>query len=156
MALIPANNTPLKPDDDLAQAIDDYEKVLSAEERIQLHAQGPPDALAAFNFTTTIDRECNSRGRCCTSPRLITFLESVQHFTGVVDTFVSSHPEFAALHFPAGCLFLSIKNSVLLRDKSDNYVKKSKSKHPWHQSKLKSRKTSSKLESVRELENPEG
>ncbi|KAL9025167.1 MAG: hypothetical protein Q9196_005966 [Gyalolechia fulgens] len=97
MALVLPNNAPLKPDDNLAQAIDDYEKILSAEERIQLRTQGPPDALAAYNFTAKLDRECNSRGRRCMSPRLITFLESVQHFTGVVDTFVSSHPQFAAL-----------------------------------------------------------
>ncbi|KAL8855682.1 MAG: hypothetical protein Q9178_007693 [Gyalolechia marmorata] len=62
MALVLA---PLQPNDNLAQAIDDYEKILSAEERIQLHAQGPPDALAALNFTATIDREYNSRGRRC-------------------------------------------------------------------------------------------
>lgn len=97
MALVLANNAPPQPDDNLAQAIDDYEKILSAEERIRLHAQGPPDALAALNFTATIDKEYNSRGRRCMSPRLITFLESVQHFTGVVDTFVSSNPKFAAL-----------------------------------------------------------
>ncbi|KAL8911353.1 MAG: hypothetical protein Q9172_007688 [Xanthocarpia lactea] len=65
MALVLASNAPLEPDHNLAQAIDDYEKILSAEERIQLHAQGPPDALAALNFTATMDREYNSRGRRC-------------------------------------------------------------------------------------------
>ncbi|KAI4127094.1 MAG: hypothetical protein LQ338_003380 [Usnochroma carphineum] len=54
---------PLKPDIRLAQALDDYEKILSDEERKQLHAQGAPDAMAAINFTTVIDRECNSRRR---------------------------------------------------------------------------------------------
>ena len=30
-------------------------------------------------------------------PRLITFLESVQQFSGIVDVFVSSNPQMAAL-----------------------------------------------------------
>lgn len=97
MALVLASNPPLKPDIELAQAIDDYEKILSVEERNQLHAQGAPDAMAAINLTTIIDRECNRHRRHGIGPRLITFLESVQQLSGVVDTFISSHPEFAAL-----------------------------------------------------------
>lgn len=97
MALILANAAPLKPEVKLAQALDDYGKILSDEERKQLYAQGPLDAMAAINFTTLIDRDCTAHRRRCMGLRLITFLESVQQFSGVVDTFVSSHPEFAAL-----------------------------------------------------------
>ncbi|KAL8732018.1 MAG: hypothetical protein Q9181_004084 [Wetmoreana brouardii] len=97
MAQILANAAPLKPEVKLAQALDDYGKILSDEERRQLYDQGPPDAMAAINFTTLLDRDRSNRSRQCMGPRLITFLESVQHFSGVADTFVSSHPELAAL-----------------------------------------------------------
>ncbi|KAL8944837.1 MAG: hypothetical protein Q9211_000444 [Gyalolechia sp. 1 TL-2023] len=97
MALILANAAPLKPEVELAQALDDYGKILSDEEWKQLYAAGRPDAMAAINLTTLIDRDCSDHRRQCMGPRLITFLESVQQFSAVVDTFVSSHPEFAAL-----------------------------------------------------------
>ncbi|KAL8830901.1 MAG: hypothetical protein Q9191_001175 [Dirinaria sp. TL-2023a] len=97
MALVGANTAPLDPETKLAQALADYEKILSDEDRNQLHNQGLPDTAAAINFTTLIDRDCSRNRRQCMGPRLITFLESIQQFSKVVDTFVSSHPEFAAL-----------------------------------------------------------
>ena len=97
MALMLANAAPLKPEIELTQALHDYEKILSDEDRKQLHSQGLPDATAAINLTTHIDRECSSRRSRCMGPRLITFLESIQQFSQVVDVFVSSHPEVAAL-----------------------------------------------------------
>ena len=92
-----ANAAPLKPEIKLTQALHDYEKILSGEDRSQLHSQGLPDATAAINLTTLIDRNCSSRRTQCMGPRLITFLESIQQFSQVVDVFVSSHPEVAAL-----------------------------------------------------------
>ena len=92
-----ANAAPLKPEIELTQALQDYERILSDEDRRQLHSQGLPDATAAINLTTHIDRNCSSRRRQCLGPRLITFLESIQQFSQVVDAFVSSHPEVAAL-----------------------------------------------------------
>ena len=97
MALALTNAAPLKPDVKLNQALVDYEKVLFDDERAQLRAEGAPDTMAAVAFTDHIDRECSKGRRQCMGPRLITFLESVQQFSGVIDTFVSSHPEFAAL-----------------------------------------------------------
>ena len=97
MALVLAEAAPLKPEIGLAQALHDYETILSDEDRKQLHSQGLPDAMAAINFTTLIDRACSSRRSRCMGPRLITFLESIQQFSQVVDTFVSSHTEVAAL-----------------------------------------------------------
>lgn len=114
MALALANASPLKPHIKLAQALNDYEKILSTEERLQLHAQGAPDATAAIRFTTVIDRECSNRRRQCMGPRLITFLESVQQFSGVVDTFVSSHPQFAALVWGGVKLTLLVTTSHTL------------------------------------------
>ena len=97
MALMLAKAAPLKPEIGLTQALHDYEKILSDEDRSQLHSQGLPDATAAINLTTQIDRNCSSRRSQCMGPRLITFLESIQQFSQVVDVFVSSHPEVAAL-----------------------------------------------------------
>ena len=97
MAMVLAGAAPLKPEVRLTQALHDYETILSDEDRKQLHSQGLPDAMAAINFTTLIDRQCSRRRSQCMGPRLITFLESIQQFSQVVDTFVSSHPEVAAL-----------------------------------------------------------
>ena len=97
MALASTNAAPLKPDVKLNQALVDYEKVLFDNERVQLRAEGAPDTMAAIAFTAVIDKECTKGRRRCMGPRLITFLESVQQFSGVIDTFVSSNPQFAAL-----------------------------------------------------------
>ena len=97
MALALADAASLKPEIKLEQALRDYETILSDEDRNQLHSQGRPDATAAIKFTTLIDRECSNRRRQCMGPRLITFLESIQQFSQVVDTFVSSNPTVAAL-----------------------------------------------------------
>ena len=97
MALMLTNAPPPKPEAELTQVLHDYEKILSDEDRSQLHSQGIPDATAAINLTTLIDRNCSNRRSQCMGPRLITFLESIQQFSQVVDVFVSSHPQVAAL-----------------------------------------------------------
>lgn len=112
MALVLAEAAPLKPEVKLTQALHEYETILSDEDRKQLHSQGLPDATAAINFTTLIDRECSSRRSQCMGPRLITFLESIQQFSQVVDTFVSSHPEVAALMWGGVKLALLAANNV--------------------------------------------
>ena len=97
MALVVASQTSLKPELQLQQALQEYEAILSDEERKELHAQGSPDAMAAIKFATLIDNNCISRRSRCLGQRLVTFLETIQQFTQVVDTFVSAHPEVAAL-----------------------------------------------------------
>ena len=97
MALMLADAGSLKPEIKLAQALHDYETILSAEDRSQLYSQGSPDGRAAINLTTLIDEKCSDGRRRCMGPRLITFLESIQQFSQIVDTFVSSHPQVAAL-----------------------------------------------------------
>ena len=97
MALALSKAAPLQPEIKLAQALVEYENILSDEERSQLRAEGVPDATAAINLTTRIDRDCNDRRSRCMGPRLITVLESIQQFSTTVDTIISSHPEYAAL-----------------------------------------------------------
>ena len=95
MGSVLANPAPEKPEAKLETALEEYQQILSWEERNELHAQAAPNASAAITLTTAIDS--NSRRSRCVGPRLITFLESVQQFSTIVDTFVSSHPEVAAL-----------------------------------------------------------
>lgn len=112
MALVLANAAPLKPEIKLIRALHDYESILSDEDRRQLRSQGLPDATAAINLTTLIDRKCGSRRSQCMGPRLITFLESIQQFSQIVDVFVSSHPEVAALVWGGVKLALLTANNV--------------------------------------------
>ncbi|KAL9122028.1 MAG: hypothetical protein Q9187_001420 [Circinaria calcarea] len=98
MALALANAARLKPEIALTQALHEYNAILTNEqiEVIQSH-HGHPDASAVITLTVNIDRENSGRRSRCVGTRLITFLESVQQFTTIVDTFVSSKPHIAAL-----------------------------------------------------------
>ena len=89
--------TPQGPVSNLRQALNEYERSLSDDERKEFRAQGKPDATAAINLTTLVDRKNDSHRRQCMGTRLTTFLESMQQFSAIVDMFVSSHPEIAAL-----------------------------------------------------------
>lgn len=97
MALAITGAAALKPEIGLAQALHDYETILSDEERVQLRSQGVPNANDAINLTTLIDKKTKDNRRHCMGPRLITFLESVQQFSSIVNVFVSSNPQMAAL-----------------------------------------------------------
>lgn len=97
MALALAGAAAMKPEIGLAQALHNYEAILTDEERIQLHSQGVPTANDAINLTTLIDEKTKDNRRHCMGPRLITFLESVQQFPSIMDVFVSSNPQMAAL-----------------------------------------------------------
>ena len=89
--------TPQGPVSNLRQALNEYERSLSDDERKEFHAQGKPDATAAIDLTTLVDRKNYSHRRQCMGTRLTIFLESMQQFSAIVDMFVSSHPEIAAL-----------------------------------------------------------
>lgn len=96
MALILAKPGPAT---NLRKAMHDFEKILSKEERKEYLAQKEPDAVAAINLATLIDK--NSKRCWCMGSRLTSFLQSILQFSTVLsstaDTFVSSHPEIAAL-----------------------------------------------------------
>ena len=114
MALVIANTAISNTGVTLVQALNDYETILSDEDKIQLHSQGAPDVMAALNLATTIDAKNTSHRRQCMGPRLITFLESVQQFSSIVDTFVSSHPDIAALLWGGLKLTLLVLISISL------------------------------------------
>ena len=116
MALVIANPAMSNPGVALVQALNDYETILSDEDKTQLHSQGAPDVMAALNLATAIDAKNSSHRRQCMGPRLITFLESVQQFSSIIDTFVSSHPDIAALVWGGLKLTLLVLMSISLED----------------------------------------
>ena len=97
MALVAASSARPKPEFNLILALDEYKKILPDEDKQRLEAGGSPAASAAINLATMIDSECTVRRRHCMGQRLITFLDSIQQFAGIIDTFVGSNPERAAL-----------------------------------------------------------
>lgn len=81
----------------LQRALQHFRGRLSENELAELKAEDVvPDANAALAFTAELDRNPSRKGRSIAS-RLHNVLQSVWEFTTVVDTFVSSNPEIAAL-----------------------------------------------------------
>lgn len=84
--------------DQLKIALENFEAVLTPVQKIRLKSTAAvPDTPAVIAFTTLLDNENATRGSRCVATRLLTFLQSIQQFTTVVDTFVSSNPAIAAL-----------------------------------------------------------
>lgn len=108
-----ASAGPDAPDKSLKEAVDDFQTILTDAQRQKLRSIAcVQDAQAVLTFTAQLDRENQlKKGRGIAS-RLFTVLQSVQAFAAVVDTFVSSNPEIAAL------VWGSIKLALLVRNKS--------------------------------------
>jgi hypothetical protein len=82
----------------LKQALTIFENILTEEQKQQYQASSiKPDASSVLAFVAEVDENNKSRGSRCVAPRLYTFLDAAQQFTGVVDTFISSNPAIAAL-----------------------------------------------------------
>ena len=95
--------------DQLKTALASFEAILTHEQKNRLQGiAAVPDAPAIIAFTTQLDNENAKRGSRCVATRLLTFLQSIQQFTMVVDTFVSSNPAIAAL------VWGSVKFAVLV------------------------------------------
>jgi hypothetical protein len=92
-------------------AIREFQGSLSREENAALlaHSSTGLDATGILSFTAEIDRVNANRRSRCVSSRLFGVLESVQAFSGIADTFVSSHPDIAAL------VWGSVKFALLVR-----------------------------------------
>jgi len=109
VAAPPSAESSPTPRKSLEDAVDDFQKVLTDDERRKLRTIGDiRDADTVMIFTAQLDRENqlkNGRGIAC---RLHSLLQSVHTFSSVVDTFVSSHPEIA------GLVWGSIKFAMLI------------------------------------------
>jgi hypothetical protein len=88
----------LSVDQPLRSALRDFQDILSPDQKRDLLAQATvPDTAAVIILTAEIDRENAKRRSRGVATRLFSFLESVQQFSTIVDTFVSSNPSIAAL-----------------------------------------------------------
>jgi hypothetical protein len=92
MAVALRNAAPLKPGIRLAQALSEYEAILTDDQKTKLrtyNGQQPPGATDVMRLTAEIDRENSHRkGRRCVGPRLTNVLQAVQQFSTIVDTIV--------------------------------------------------------------------
>ena len=101
MALALAKAAPLKPQIKLAQALSEFEAVLTDDEKTKLRGyrrQPPPSSIDVLRFTAEIDRDAsrNRKSRQCVGTRLTNVLHAVQQFTTLVDFIVgSSHSQIA-------------------------------------------------------------
>ncbi|KAL2172249.1 hypothetical protein VTG60DRAFT_6627 [Thermothelomyces hinnuleus] len=100
MAMIPdfqSSGLLLSPATQLNEAVEDFQRVLTEEQRKTLkEIKSNPDADAVLIFTARLDASQHRKGRSIAT-RLHPVLQSVRDFSAVIDTFVSSNPEIAAL-----------------------------------------------------------
>ena len=104
--LPPTNNITDYP----SRTSDELEDALQQFQQDQLKAiNAIPDTGAVISFTAELDHRNAKRRSRGVATRLHRFLESIQQFSAIVDTFVSSKPSVAAL------VWGSIKFALLVR-----------------------------------------
>ncbi|RYP24628.1 hypothetical protein DL767_008572 [Monosporascus sp. MG133] len=104
-----SSRVPIGPEQALKDAIQDFQSILSDDQRTSLQKiKTIPDADAVITFTAQLDYSNRSRKGRSIASRLHSVLQSVREFSTIVDTFVSSHPDIAAL------VWGSIKLTMLL------------------------------------------
>ncbi len=88
----------IKVNHSLEEAICEFQNALTSDQKKQLQViKAVPDAAAVIAFSAELDRKNAQRQTSGVATRLYTLLQSVQQFSNIVDTFVSSHPRIAAL-----------------------------------------------------------
>ncbi|KAJ5520881.1 hypothetical protein N7463_001334 [Penicillium fimorum] len=107
------------PTQSLSTALENFQNALSKEQKRGFEESTTrPDMASVIEFVAEIDARNSSTTRRCVAPRLCTFLEATQQFTGVVDSFVSSNPTIAAL------VWGGIKTAILLANNVATYFDK--------------------------------
>ena len=83
----------------VAAALDEFQKLLTPTQKTELNSlsQGTPTAEDVVQFTKTIEDRAKKRKSRIIASRVERFLQSVQQYCVVVDTFVSSNPHIAGL-----------------------------------------------------------
>ncbi|RYO96262.1 hypothetical protein DL765_011643 [Monosporascus sp. GIB2] len=85
-------------DKSMQNAIREFQSILTDKQRRQLHETGAvPEADSILRFTAELDSRDKDRRGPSIASRLYRVLLSVRDFCSIIDTFVSSHPEIAAL-----------------------------------------------------------
>jgi hypothetical protein len=96
-------------DQPLQAALREFQNSLTPSQKAQLlELNTAPDAAAVITFTAKVDEENAKRSSRCVASRLHDFLQSVQQFSSIVDTFGSSNSGIAAL------VWGSIKFTILV------------------------------------------
>ncbi|KAJ5425230.1 hypothetical protein N7465_000300 [Penicillium sp. CMV-2018d] len=107
------------PTQSLNAALADFQSTLTEEQKREFQkSTTTPDIASVIEFVAEIDARNSSTTRRCVAPRLCTFLEATQQFTGVVDTFISSNPIIAAL------VWGGIKTAILTASNVASYFDK--------------------------------
>ncbi|KAJ5371814.1 hypothetical protein N7517_003820 [Penicillium concentricum] len=107
------------PTQSLSTALENFQNTLTKEQKREFEkSTARPDIASVIEFVAEIDARNSSTTRRCVAPRLCTFLEATQQFTGVVDSFVSSNPTIAAL------VWGGIKTAILLANNVASYFDK--------------------------------
>ena len=121
MEVVRRNLKDIRPERALSVALDDFRSILTDEQQVQFVATSTPDASAAEKLATEIDRENASRTGRCLGVRLLSFLESVNQFSSIVNTFINSNPQVAALIWGGVKLtLLVVNNFAMYFDKLSN------------------------------------
>lgn len=105
-----ASKTP--PTKELQNAVDDFRRILTDDQRAELRKlRAVPDANAVLVFTAQLDiSSARSRGPSIAS-RLHSVLQFVRESSAIIDTFVSSHPEIAALVWGSVKLTMQVRRA---------------------------------------------
>ncbi|PHH92270.1 hypothetical protein CDD83_8195 [Cordyceps sp. RAO-2017] len=102
MALVQAKSASHRrrtiPEQGLEDSIREFRSILTDEQRATLQkVKAKPDFDAVIVFTAQLDQSSRSRRGRSIASRLHSILQSIREFSSIVETFVSSHPEIAAL-----------------------------------------------------------
>ncbi|KAK6212040.1 hypothetical protein QIS74_09994 [Colletotrichum tabaci] len=102
--------------DGLKHALAVFQATLTDDERAKLQSlKGTScDADSVITFTADLDRANPARKGRSIATRLFSLLQIVQQFNQIVDTYVSSHPEIAALVWGSVKLAFTVRQQQIL------------------------------------------
>jgi hypothetical protein len=101
MALTLSNAARLKPEIRLAQAVSEFESILSGPQKAEFRGwraqalKRPPDTTDVMRFTADVDRRI-AKGNRCLGPRFTSFLSAVQQFAALGDVVVGGSQNIIA------------------------------------------------------------
>jgi len=83
----------------VAVALDGFQQLLTPAQKAKLNSlsQGTPTADDVVQFTKSIEEGPKKHKRQVIASRIYNFLQSLQQYCAIVDTFVSSNPQTAGL-----------------------------------------------------------
>lgn len=102
----------IPPTKELQDAINEFQKTLTDDQRSNLNKlRAIPDANAVLVFTSQLDMSTTQRNRPNKGTRLTSVLQFIRESSVIIDTFVSSHPEIAALVWGSVRLTIQVRQN---------------------------------------------